>query len=146
MKHTDNPTSQPVARASSVSVLDEGKSSRLLKMRQKAFANAVEQPATDLPPAVAGHWAEAEFEKIRKRIDRRLQELLSRFPPDKRQRFFKIRYGMTSEQLKQQPISRILEVLKLEWGQSAHMKCIADLDYNGRPCRQADREMKDHQL
>lgn len=120
--------------ATSMSLLSEGKSSRLMQMRQQAMGQDESQPASTEPREVEAiqKW-DRELFKVRQLIDRRLQEAMAGFPPNKRQRFFKIRYGMTPEQLKLLPIQKILAILKLKQKASADMKRIADLDYNGRP-------------
>lgn len=118
----------------SVSLLSEGKSTRLLQMRQKAMGKVDQQSApAESSEAALNQAADEELHKIKQLIDRRLQEVMAEFPPNKRQRFFKIRYGLTPDQLKLLPIREILAVLKLKQIQSTGMKRVADLDYNGRP-------------
>lgn len=120
--------------STSVSLLSEGKSKRLLQMRQKAMGKIDQQSVpAETPETALNQTADKELHQIKQLIDRRLQELMAEFPPNKRRRFFKIRYGMTLDQLKLLPIREILAVLKLKQIQSACMKRVADLDYNGRP-------------
>lgn len=117
------------------SLLTEGKSTRLLQMRQKAMGLAAErvvQCETTLDMK-QDETKDTELARARQIIDHRLQAILSRFPADKKQNFFRIRYGATPEKLKELPISEIFNLLQLQQNPSVNMKHIADLDYNGRP-------------
>ncbi len=118
-------------------LLDQGKSSRLLQMRQKSMGvieaaspdnESQDQFSSELDKDLAN-----DLLQLRRLIDQRLQEIISVFPSEKRQKLFKIRFGMTMEQLKQLPMHRIITLLKLNPNIALNMKRIADLDYNGRP-------------
>ncbi len=109
----------------SPTLLQQGKSKRLAAIRDKVGGLSKEavNPQRKATPPTA-------LEQARQPIDQALRDWLARYPPAKKQRFFKIRFGMDIEQLKQLPIREIYRRLGIR--ERAPEK-IAQLDYNGRP-------------
>lgn len=134
MKNSKERKTKPVA-STSMGLLNEGKSRRLLEMRRKAFGLPENQTELISQPVDSGQdkTPEADLAIIQAIIDERVNLILSRFPSNKKQRFFKIRYGMAPKQLKELPIGDILEILGLKRMDAVDMKRMANLDYNGRP-------------
>ncbi|WP_031432276.1 hypothetical protein [Methylomarinum vadi] len=134
MKNLKERKTKPVASLS-IDLLNEGKSRRLLEMRRKAFGLPENQ--TDeigkMTDSGQDKTTEADLAIFQGIIDERVNLILSRFPSDKKKRFFKIRYGMTPKQLKELPIGDILEILGVKQMDADGMKRMANLDYNGRP-------------
>ncbi|WP_305907302.1 hypothetical protein Q9L42_016625 [Methylomarinum sp. Ch1-1] len=124
---------KPGASMTSHSLLDQGKSTRLLQMRRKALGIEGQETSVPKDHVVREKAVEAELTLARKMIDQRLKQILSAYPADKQRRFFRIRFGLSPEQLKELPIKDILTLLKLKQNRLADMKEIVDLDYNGRP-------------
>ena len=127
-------------KETSSTLLASGKSSRLLAMRNKsqnpsptpASAEPHTQPAKPTAPAL-----QAELHLAQQLIDQQLMQILADLPAGKQRSFFKIRYGMDIDTLKQQPIHRIVKRLKINHPQltQAHgdMKKVLELTYNGQP-------------
>lgn len=72
----------------------------------------------------------------RQLIDQRLAELLANLPVGKQQGLFKIRFGMTPEQIKQLPLKQIFSKLAINPLQikplSTNHQSIWELNYNGQ--------------
>jgi len=109
----------------SPTLLQQGKSKRLAAIRDKVSGQSKEaiKPQRKASPPTA-------LEQAQQHIDQALRDWLARYPPAKKNRFFKIRFGMDIEQLKQLPIQEIYQRLAI--AEHAPEK-IAKLDYNGRP-------------
>ncbi len=120
----------------STDLLSEGKSSRLMAIRKKISGaddtktelnDDSKDDSIDLNMEVKAEWMRA-----RAVIDHVLAEIMKNYPPDKRARFFAIRFGMSIDQLKQHSIKDIFSLLAIREKEGVNMKMIANLDYNGR--------------
>lgn len=112
-----------------------GQSRRLAEMRQAA-AGGSEPPATAMPetgPSSAVNGVEAAlFKQAILLIDEKLTFVSANFPLSGRQRFFKIRFGMTREELYALPIRQIFTVLRIPWSRLPGGQRIAGRNYHGR--------------
>jgi hypothetical protein len=108
-------------------ILQQGKSKRLAAIRQRLGGNNEQHN----PQQLQKKQPASELVKAQKKIDQAIDQWLLRYPPAKKQRFFKIRFGLSIDQLKKLPLQEIYR--KLELAEQAPEK-IAKLDYNGRLC------------
>jgi hypothetical protein len=135
MIETDAMSQNNKTEALSHTLLGEGKSTRLMELREKVMATP--EPVIEFQPANE----KAEFDgldkvtkealvQIRGLIDQRITEIVGRYPVNKQGRFFKIRFGLEVEQLKILSIKEICSVIGLEQKSCRHIS-IAGLDYFG---------------
>lgn len=119
-------------------LLHSGKSSRLQAMRLKALqsdestktgGNLINKPGA---VASGGNKSLLQIQNI---IDQRLHDILSIFPEGKKQRLFKIRFGVELEQIRDLPINRIISILNIQQPEIKNIlasdKSIGVLNYNG---------------
>jgi len=113
------------------------KSSRLQAMRAAAMG-AKPEAATVKPaskPVDHDKKFSPELLLARQLIDQRLTELLANLPVGKQQGLFKIRFGMTPEQIKQLPLKQIFSKLAINPAQikpsTTNQQSIWELNYNG---------------
>ncbi len=109
-------------------LLQQGKSKRLAAIREKVSGKGEPQALL----RTGKQQPESELVKVQRKVDQAIEQWLMRYPPAKKQRFFKIRFGLTIDELKRLPLQEIFQ--KLELTEQAPEK-IAKLDYNGRPVR-----------
>lgn len=89
-------------------------SSRLTALRQKASTAASEQSSAKLPKTAANTSREdAETARLRAQIQQQLTSILSQLPAGRQQSLFKIRYGVTPEQLLELPVKQAAALLKI---------------------------------
>jgi hypothetical protein len=124
-----------------VDLIAQGKSKRLLEMRQKAMG-IMPSNSDEAEMIFVGknkHIAQLpdEFRQLRKLIDKQLQALLAKFPGNKKERFFQIRYGVSLKQLELMQITEIAALLKVKPIGTINLKQLNNLDYNGRPIIQS---------
>lgn len=124
--------SQNKSSVTSSTLLSDGKSTRLRDLRIKAMGLAV-------PDETQGVDKAAKIKKLdkvvmedllraRKIIDENLVGILSNYPVNMQAKLFKIRFGMSVNQLKELSIKDINFVL----GIKQKIMSITDLDYFGR--------------
>jgi hypothetical protein len=120
----------------SSTLLSEGKSTRLMKMRKKSasIATPVEAEQTDKLTVLDAldKSTKEEFLKVRQIIDQQLAGVLEKYPVNKQARFFKIRFGMDIDQLKELSIKEIYSVLGVKQNNLSNKERITELDYFGR--------------
>jgi hypothetical protein len=121
------------------------KSSRLQAMRAAATGAQPEAAPVKPAPKPVDHDKKISPELLlaRQLIDQRLAERLASLPVGKQQGLFKIRYGMTPEQLKQLTLKQIFSKLEINPAQikqlSTNPQSIWELNYNGeQPTHSAD--------
>lgn len=122
----------------SLTLLDGGKSRRLLEMRHKSLnlsASSITNDQTAGPSKLEDK-IQPELLLARQMIDQALAEILAGLPAGKQRSLFKIRYNMDLNTLKQQPIYYIVKQLKIKHPQltqpSGAMKKVLELAYNGQ--------------
>lgn len=122
----------------SSTLLASGKSSRLREMRNKNLNLSASTITNDQKPAQANLKDQIQPELLlaQQLIDQQLAEILAGLPAGKQRSLFKIRYGIDLDTLKQQPIHRIIQLLKIKHPQllspRGAMKNILELTYNGQ--------------
>ena len=122
----------------SSTLLASGKSSRLREMRNKNLNLSAPAITNDQKPALANLKDQIQPELLlaQQLIDQQLAEILAGLPAGKQRSLFKIRYGIDLDTLKQQPIHRIIQLLKIKHPQllspRGAMKNILELTYNGQ--------------
>ena len=114
------------------------KSSRLQAMRA-SVTDTKPQPAPVKPIQIRvdnDKKLSPELLLARQLIDQRLAELLANLPVGKQQGLFKIRFGMTPEQIKQLTLKQIFSKLAINPAQikqlSTNPQSIWELNYNGQ--------------
>ena len=113
------------------------KSSRLQAMRAAAIGTKPEAaPVKAVQIAVSNDKKlSPELLLARQLIDQRLAELVANLPVGKQQGLFKIRFGMTPEQIKQLTLKQIFSKLAINPAQikqlSTNPQAIWELNYNG---------------
>ena len=119
----------------SSTLLNEGKSTRLIEMRKKAVSMTapVEDQHTDnlTVSDVLDKSTKEELLKARQFINQQLADALAKYPTNKQARFFKLRFGMDIEQLKELSIKEIYSVLGVKQNNKGK-EWVAELDYFGR--------------
>ena len=122
----------------SLTLLDGGKSRRLLEMRHKSLNLSAPTISNDQTPNQSKLEGKIQPELLlaRQLIDQALAEILAGLPAAKQRSLFKIRYNMDLNTLKQQPIHYIVKQLKIKHPQLTQprgaMKNILELTYNGQ--------------
>lgn len=124
-------------KAVSNTLLSEGKSTRLMALRQKAMGSSApvpeKIPKTELAELKGLDRAtKDEFLQVRRAVDERLADILKKYPANKQARFFKIRFGMSVEQLKALSMKEICSVIELEQVSFSGVSVVATLDYFGK--------------
>lgn len=123
------------AGATSVSLLSEGKSLRLMDLRRKAMgvAKSDEVQKVDALARInnLGKDLNKELLYARQIIDQNLSDILKNYPASKQKRFFKLRFGLSVEQLKNLSIYEICSVLGIKQKKLSNMPWLAELDYFG---------------
>ncbi|MEE9339382.1 MAG: hypothetical protein V3U87_15005 [Methylococcaceae bacterium] len=111
----------------STTLLVDGKSTRLRGMRVKAMGESMSiDEATKVKKL--DKVVMADLLRAREIIDNNLVDILSNYPVNKQAKLFKIRFGMSLDQLKALSIKDINLVL----GIKQKIVTIIDLDYFGR--------------
>lgn len=126
---------------STLDIVAEGKSKRLLEMRKKAMGIMPRNNSDSLPHFIAAgdntRSLPEGFKPLRKLIEQQLQTLLATFPGNKKKRYFQIRYGISLQQLEQMPITEVATLLKVKPNAVINLKQLNNLDYNGRPINES---------
>lgn len=119
-------------------LVQPGKSSRLLEMRNKAMQAVNPAPFQTAGIANDGNLNlsfSPELMLARQLIDQKLAEILASLPVGKQKRMFKIRFGIDLDLIRELPIKRVLSLMKIQSpalnNQLANMKRLGDLNYNG---------------
>lgn len=122
----------------SLTLLESGKSRRLLEMRHKSLnlsASSITNDQTTSPSKLEDK-IQSELLLARQLIDQAVAEILAGLPAGKQRSLFNIRYNMDLNTLKQQPIHHIVKQLKIKHPQltqpSGAMKKVLELAYNGQ--------------
>ena len=121
-------------KAVSNTLLSEGKSTRLMALRKKAMGESVPSQSAKVELVeIEGldRTTRDEFLQIRRAIEQRLADILKKYPTNKQAGFFKIRFGMSVEQLKRLSIKEICSVIGLEQISFSGVSIVATLDYVG---------------
>lgn len=126
MNNSNKPT------LSHAGLVDPNKSSRLRAMREQGRAQIVSTTNARQTPAECKGGVSRELQQARALLDQRLAEILALLPAGKQSNLFKIRYGITPEQIKTLPIKQSFSLLQIP-ASTLNMKLIADLTYNGSP-------------
>lgn len=113
------------------------KSSRLKAMRASVMGTKPEAVLVKPVQTPVNHDKKFSPELLlaRQLIDQRLAQLLANLPVGKQQSLFKIRFGMTPEQLKQLALKQIFSKLEINPDQikqlATNHQSIWELNYNG---------------
>ena len=99
---------EPAAGPTQLNLVNSG---RLQALRQQSGA-AMENPAHRR--ATSGESKEhEESARLRRQIDQRLTEILARLPAGKQHSLFKIRFGVTLDELRNLPAEQAAKILKI---------------------------------
>jgi tRNA G26 N,N-dimethylase Trm1 len=116
----------------STTLLIDGKSTRLRDMRDKAMGKPMSAGTQAINEAAMIKKLDkvvmADLLRAREIIDKKLESILSNYPVNKQVKLFKIRFGISINQLKELSIKDINLVL----GIKQKVVTIIDLDYFGR--------------
>lgn len=104
------------AKSSGANPLQLVHSSRLQALRAKSEAAQSQAPETKsaVGQCNASDREDAETARLRGLIDQCLQRILASMPSGKQQRLFKIRFGVTPEQIKSLPPQEAARRLKIK--------------------------------
>lgn len=127
MKH-DN-----INKPSDLHLINVKKSARLADIRHRAAKQSSQSSATEKLKLELGRNKpfEEELKQAQLFIDQQLNEILSYYPPNKRERLFKIRFGVNISELKQQSIERIFKILAIQHSLTSHFTRIKQVNYFG---------------
>ena len=115
-------------------LLNEGKSSRLRALRKKAMADSVlvsESSVESVEIKALDRITKEEFLRCRGFVEKKLTDILKTYPAHKQARFFKIRFGISVDQLKVLPMKDICSVIGLAQLSFNSISTVAKLNYFG---------------
>jgi len=126
-----------VKTESSQLLVSAGKSSRLDAIRKKAGLGVtppgLEKKQSQLIIAKGLNQATKEaLQQASVLIEDKIHTLMTAYPAGKKNAFFKIKYGVEVERVKEMPVQGIFKLLKLEDNKIKHFKMIGNLYLNGK--------------
>ncbi len=123
---------------SSLSLVNVKQSSRLDNIRKKALETkptTTEKPTHNLKQM--GHLSKKDQDILwacRLIIDQKIAAIVGKFPPNKQESFFKIRFGLSLKQLKEHSIKKINTILNIPQESAVTIKLLGEINYFGNRC------------
>ncbi len=124
----------PKATLTSGRLINEGKSRRLATMmqRDRPSPEAHVEQHTSISKPQLNQQQKQQWQQMKTIIDKAITQILDGLPVNKRDSLFKIRFGMTIDELYRQPIKSIVKTLHIPYSQHPDFKQVANLDYFGQ--------------
>ncbi len=112
-------------------LITPGNSKRLMEIRKKAMGVSAEQKTSAQSTGLNQTATNQTLQQAQAIIDQTINRVHGHLPPNKKNRLFAIRFGMSEESLKKLPIEAIFDRLKLNKALIKNWKQLAELDYHG---------------
>ncbi len=112
-------------------LITPGNSKRLMEIRKKAMGVSAEQKTSAQSTGLKQTATNQTLQQAQAIIDQTINRVHGHLPPNKKNRLFAIRFGMSEESLKKLPIEAIFDRLKLNKALIKNWKQLAKLDYHG---------------
>ncbi len=111
MTKTPTPSNSANANPTQLNLVNSSRLQSLVK--KNAIAEPLASPPKDTSPFQSNRAEDVKTARLRKQINERLAQILTQLPQGKQHKLFKIRFGVSLEEIRNLPIERAAQILKL---------------------------------